>query len=165
MRMKDLFIVLRRSILVILLVLLIPYYIQKFTNDTDRGMSGTINALQVDGPVTKLPVHQSFKIDNDTVTVDAVYVTPKQIAVMYSYRTKQRKNVWSFPDMNLEIIMPDGQRLQSRNAGSHGTSWGSNSYVSFELPERMADHASLVYDRYDRHAALQIPLTKAGEGS
>ncbi|MBD3919312.1 hypothetical protein H8B09_11150 [Paenibacillus sp. PR3] len=58
--MKYVFIIVRRSILVVLLVLLIPYYIQKFTNDMDRGIGGSIHALQEDGPVTKLPVHQSF---------------------------------------------------------------------------------------------------------
>ncbi|GMK37370.1 hypothetical protein PCCS19_04230 [Paenibacillus sp. CCS19] len=164
MTKSQLIVALRRTILIILIVLLIPHYIQKLTNDRDRGMGDTIYTLKDDGPVSKLPVHQSFKIDNDTVTVDTVYVTPKQIMVTYTYRTKQTKNVWSFPDMSLVLVMPDGQRLMSHNAGSNGTSWGSYSYVSFDLPDSMTDHADLVYDRYDRHAELQIPLSKAGDG-
>jgi hypothetical protein len=153
----------RRLILVILLVILIPHYIQNETSDWGKGNGDTIKALQKEGAVTTIPVDKSFPIDNDMFTADTVYVTPKQIMVTYEFHTNQKKGVWSFPVMSLKLVMPDGQELTSHNAGSSGTAWGSIGYVSFSLPDKLADRVKLVYEHYDRYREIEIPLGKAGE--
>ncbi|RUS45363.1 hypothetical protein [Cohnella sp. AR92] len=155
----------RRTILVILILILIPHYVQRWTDDRDRGLDDTIKALQADGTVTAIKVGRSFPIDKDTFTAESVYVTPKQIAIAFTFHTKQKKDVWSFPAVSLKLVMPDGQALDSHDAGVNGTSWGSTGIVSFELPDKAANHATLVYDLYDRYGHVEIPLTKAGEGT
>lgn len=156
--------VIRRTILAVLIVILIPHYIQVLTENSNRGIGDTIKALQADGEVTTIPVEKSFAIDKDTFSVDSVYVTPKQIMVTYKFHTKQKKDVWSFPAMSMKLVMPDGQELLSHSAGSSGTTWGSIGYISFSLPDKPTDSAHLVYDIYDRYGELEIPLAKAGDG-
>lgn len=114
----------RRTILVVLVLILMAHHIQNWTCDKDRGMDDTIQALQADGPVTKITVRKCFPIDRDTFTADFVYVTPKQIVVTYAFRAEQKKSVWSFPTMSLKLVTPDGQQLLSHQAGSSGTTWG-----------------------------------------
>ncbi|MDG0791274.1 hypothetical protein OMP38_10620 [Cohnella ginsengisoli] len=155
----------RRTILVVLVLILMAHHIQNWTCDKDRGMDDTIQALQADGPVTKITVRKCFPIDRDTFTADFVYVTPKQIVVTYAFRAEQKKSVWSFPTMSLKLVTPDGQQLLSHQAGSSGTTWGETGFVSFNLPNKTAVRATLVYDLYDRHGQIEIPLLKAGEGA
>ncbi|SFB03558.1 hypothetical protein SAMN05216312_103105 [Cohnella sp. OV330] len=155
----------RRTIFVALILILIPNYIQKWTIDKDRGNNDLIKVLQADGPVTEITVNKSFPIDKDTFTADIVYVTPKQIQVTYTFHTKQKKGVWSFPTMSLKLVTPDGQQLLSHNAGSDGNSSGETGYISFDLPNKPTDRATLIYELYDRYGQIEIPLKKAGEGA
>lgn len=164
-RLARAVVLLRRMILAALVLLLAPHYIQKAVNDGGRGINDPIAMVEGDGAVTKITVGTSFPIDADTFTADYVYVTPKQILVAYTFRSHQKKNVWSFPEMSLKLVTPDGQELPSRNGGSHGTPWGERGYVSYELPNKPADRAALVYDLYDRYGRLDIPLAKAGDGA
>ncbi|MFD2329368.1 hypothetical protein ACFSR7_08960 [Cohnella sp. GCM10020058] len=157
--------VFRRIILVGLALLFIMIYIQHWINDKGRGINDTINMLQADGPVTEVTVDKSFPIDRDTFTADSVYVTPKQIVVTYAFHVKQKKSVWSFPTTSLKLVTPEGEQLLSHSSGSHGTSWGQTGYISFDLPQKPTDRATLVYEFYDRSGQIEIPLKKAGEGA
>jgi hypothetical protein len=156
--------IVRRTLLVVLLVILLPHSIQKWVGDNDRGrgINDPMKELQADGAVTTIPVGRSFRIDDDTFTADAVYVTSKQLMITYTYRAKE-KYAWSFPAMSLQLVTPDGQRLVGHSSGSNGTSWGERGYVSYDLPDPPAAHATLIYDRYDRSARLELPLSKAGD--
>jgi len=155
----------RRTIIVVLVMILSMHYIQQWADSGRRGINDPMKELEADGAVASIPLGKSFAIDNDTFTADAVYATSKQILVTYTYRAKQRKVSWSFPEMSLKLVTPDGQELTGHSGGSSGTSWGERGYVSFDLPELPADRATLVYDLYDRHAQLELPLPQAGEGS
>jgi len=157
--------IVRRTILLVLIVILVPHYIQKWIPNNDRGINDPIKEVQADGAYTKIYIGKTFNIDEDTFTADDVYVTTKQILVTYTYRVTQNKYAWSFPAMALKLETPDGQKLQSHNSGSSGTIWGERGYISYSLPDKSADYATLIYDQYDRVAKLEIPLIKVGAGT
>jgi hypothetical protein len=165
MRFGRVVMIIRRTILLVLIVILLPHYIQKWPLNNDRGINDPIREVQADGAYTKMTIGKTFKIDEDTFTADEVYVTSKQILVTYTYRVTQNKYAWSFPAMTLKLETPDGQRLVSHNAGSSGTSWGERGYISYSLPDKPVDYATLIYEQYDRFAKLEIPLIKAGVGT
>jgi hypothetical protein len=157
--------IVRRTILLVLIAILLLHNIQNWTLNNNRGINDPIKAVQADGAFTKILIGKSFNIDEDTFTADEVYVTTKQILVTYTYRAKQNKYAWSFPAMTLKLETPDGQKLLSHNASFNGTSWGGRGYISYSLPDKSADYATLIYDLYDRFAKLEIPLIKAGVGT
>ncbi|TVY04416.1 DUF4179 domain-containing protein [Cohnella terricola] len=157
--------VLRRTIIIFLVIILAAYYIEQWVDSGKRGINDPMKELKADGAVATIPVGKSFAIDNDTFTADAVYVTNKQIMVTYTYRMKQRKVSWSFPEMSLKLITPDGQQLTSHSGGSSGFSWGARGNVSYGLPDHPADRVMLIYDLYDRYGEIELPLPKVGEGT
>ncbi|EFM12501.1 hypothetical protein PaecuDRAFT_0012 [Paenibacillus curdlanolyticus YK9] len=164
-RLASTITIIRRVLLVVLILLLLPHYIGRWSTNKGWGINDPLQALKADGGImTEIPIGQSFKIDDDTFTAETVYVTSKQILMTYTYRVKQTHNAWSFPAMSLKLVTPDGQQLDSRDAGSHGTSSGSRGYIAYSLPDLPVDHATIVYDWYDRKAQLDISLVKAGEG-
>jgi hypothetical protein len=164
-RIERLVKVVRRTILLVLIVIILQHYVQKWTHNNDRGINDPIKEVQADGAFTKISIGKTFDIDEDTFTADDVYVTSKQILVTYTYRAKHNKYAWSFPAMILKLETPDGQKLESHNAGSSGTTWGERGYISYNLPNKPVDYATLIYEQYDRFAKLEIPLIKAGEGT
>jgi hypothetical protein len=164
-QIKRVVMIVRRTILLVLIAILLLHYIQKWTSNNDRGINDPVKLVQADGEFTKIFIGKTINIDEDTFTADDVYVTTKQILVTYTYRSKHNKYTWSFPAMSLKLETPDGQKLESHNAGSSGTTWGERGYISYSLPDKSADYATLIYDQYDRLAKLEIPLIKAGAGA
>jgi len=158
--------VLRRTLIVVLLAVLSVHYVRQWNDDSGaRGINDPMSELQGEGSVTAIPVGKSFRIDEDLFTADDVYVTSKTILVTYTYRAKQTRNSWSFPGTSLRLVTSDGEQLIGRTSGSNGTSWGSRGYVTYDMPDRPADRAKLVYDIYDRYGEIEIPLAKAGDGT
>ncbi|MFC5472266.1 hypothetical protein ACFPPD_26635 [Cohnella suwonensis] len=153
---------LRRVLLFLLLAVLIPTSIDRCSNDGKRGINDHVREVQADGSYTEMMIDRSFSIDDDTLTVDKAYVTPKRILLTYTYRHHNRGYSWSFPESTLKLILSDGQQLNYQSGGSSGRSWGQRGQISFLLPKDPIEKAKLVYDWYDRHAELDIPLTKAG---
>ncbi|MGO4106427.1 hypothetical protein [Paenibacillus sp. YAF4_2] len=160
-RINRLFMIVRRTLLVILLLILLLYYIQDWLSSS-REINDPIKAVSADGEFTKLEIGKTMKIDNSKFTVDEVYVTTEHILLTYTYRSNPR-NSWSFPSMTLKLETPDGQDLESHSAGSHGTSWGGRGYIWFDVPEHTVESATIIYDHYDRHFTLEIPLVKGVE--
>ncbi|CAM3399597.1 hypothetical protein PALU110988_20570 [Paenibacillus lupini] len=161
-RINRLFMIVRRTLLVILLLILLPYYIQDWLSDSSRGINDPIKAVSADGEFTKLKIGKTMKIDESTFTVDEVYVTTEHILLTYTYHTNQKIS-WSFPSMTLKLETPDGQVLESHSSGSNGTSWGERGYIWYDMPEQPVESATIIYDHYDRHFTLEIPLMKGVE--
>lgn len=155
--------VLRRTLIVVLLAVLTVHYVRQWDDDSGvRGINDPMSELQGDGSVTAIPIGMSFRIDEDLLTADDVYVTSKTILLTYTYRAKRTRYSWSFPSMSLKLVTPNGEQLIGRSAGSNGTSWGSRGYVTYDMPDRRPNRVKLVYDVYDRYGEIEIPLAKAG---
>lgn len=153
--------IVRRTLLVTLVIILLLYYIQDWLSNS-RGINDPIKEVSADGEYTKMKIGKTMKIDESTFTVDEVYVTAEHILLTYTYHSNQKVS-WSFPSMSLKLETPDGQDLESHSSGSNGTSWGERGYIWYDMPDKPVDSATIVYDHYDRHFTLEIPLLKGVE--
>jgi hypothetical protein len=160
-RINRLFMIVRRTLLVILLLILLPYYIQDWL-PSSRGINDPIKAVSADGEFTKMKIGKTMNIDDSKFTVDEVYVTTEHILLTYTYHSNQ-KNSWSFPAMTLKLETSDGQSLESHSSGSHSTSWGERGHIWYDAPNKAVDSATIIYDHFDRHFTLEIPLMKGGK--
>ncbi|MFC5405907.1 hypothetical protein [Cohnella soli] len=151
----------RRTIIVLLGFMLIMHFSDQWKNDR-RGINAPLSELKGDGPVTKIKVGRSFNVDEDTFTVDEVYLSSQTVLITYSYRSRSISK-WSFPAMSLKLIMPAGRQWSPGGGGSSGMNDGQRGYITFDHTGALPSTAKLVYDLYDRHAELELPLTKAGE--
>src|SRR3569832_421591 len=99
----------RRVLLVVFILLLLPHYIERLNVNKGWGINDPLQVLQADGGITEIPIGQSIKIDEDTFTADTVYITSKLIMMTYTYRVEQTRNARSLSAMSLKLVTPAGE--------------------------------------------------------
>jgi hypothetical protein len=153
--------VIRRLIIVIYGILLIPAALSLFPSNTGKE---SIKLLQQDGPVNKYEINKKMVFDGDVFTVKELYVSSKQVVLHYSIR-KQVPEGWSFSQSALKLMTSNGEELMQHSSGSHISPWSENGYINYSYSGMKQPIASLslTFDLYDRYASLQIPLVKDGE--
>ncbi|BBI34251.1 DUF5643 domain-containing protein [Cohnella abietis] len=155
--------VIRRLIIVVFAIILIPKAIE-YIPQSDKGGPDNIKALAQDGPVTQYEINKSFEIDKDKFTVDTLFVTPKQVVIHYTYRTKEPSG-WSFPSSAIKLFESNGEELVMDSSGNDGRPWGSTGLIYYSALKNTSSSLSLKYEWYDRQATLDLPLIdKEGEG-
>lgn len=123
----------------------------------------SIKALYQDGQVTEYAIDQNMKMDGDFFTLKTLYITPKQVVIRYSLR-RQDPDGWSFPGAAIKLFDSSGKELTQHSSGSDGRAWGETGFIYFDPAKQPQQRFTLKYEWYDRHAELQIPLAKDGEG-
>ncbi|WP_256758083.1 hypothetical protein [Cohnella sp. WQ 127256] len=153
--------IIRRTLIVILAIVMIPQVIDLFPTSSD--VKGTIKLLEQDGPVTKYKINKRMEIDLDTFIVKTLYVTPKQVVLHYSYKSKVAGG-WSLPQNAFKLFDPRGNELQYRSSTSSGNSRGSTGFLAYDKLTVSASNLNLIFEWYDRKVILNLPLQKVGEG-
>ncbi|QYR22463.1 hypothetical protein KZ483_05665 [Paenibacillus sp. sptzw28] len=150
----------RRVIIVIFGILLIPQAIELFS--VEDNSKAELKALEQDGPVSVYETNALMHIDRDVFTVNAVYITPKQIVLHYTLH-KAEPGGWSFPHSAVKVIGPNGEEPFQHSAGSNGKPWGTEGTLHFDAIKGSYNSLKVKYDLYDRQATVNIPLTQEGE--
>ncbi|MFC4810472.1 hypothetical protein [Paenibacillus sp. GCM10023250] len=161
-RTRRILAIVRRTLLVVLALLLLPYYIERWTQERSRGINDPNEVVRADGTFIEIPLGKPMAIDEDTFTVDEVYVNDEHILITYTYRSSITRNSWSLPTTMFKLRLPDGQVLENHDAGSSGYPGGERGYLWYDAPKMPATRAKLVYEQYDRRAELEIPLAEGG---
>ncbi|SFJ69364.1 hypothetical protein SAMN02799624_05530 [Paenibacillus sp. UNC496MF] len=161
-RTRRVLAIVRRTLLVFLALVLLPYYIERWTQERGRGINDPMEAVHADGTYMRIPVGRPMAIDEDTFTVDEVYVDDEHILVTYTYRSTITRNSWSLPTTAFKLRLPDGQLLENHESGSSGFPGGQRGYLWYDAPKTPATRATLFYELYDRKAELDIPLAEGG---
>lgn len=148
--------VLRRVIIVICIILLIPLLIisvpeeKYFYNDLkDKVKIGTAQVIEV---------NKKWKIDDSTIIIQRIISTNKNVYVRFRY--VENKSGWSFPSNSIELYDDKGKKYMV--AGEDiGKLWGEEGINEYDRPSADCKEIILKLQLYDRKMEFKIPYGRS----
>lgn len=141
----------RRSLIVILVIILIPSIFMSIPNSNK----------QYNKDATKIKINKIMKIDNDRLLINNIVFDDDYNYINYALL---RKNPgWSFSASIIKIYDDKGNEIINNGGNSSSKTWGQQGIMvleKFSLKE--VDSLLLKFQFHDRESELLIDLKKAG---
>lgn len=150
--------IIRRSIIVICLLLLIPVIPQLLPER--KYLSTDVANMVKNGTAKVIEVNQSAKVDMDTIIIKSIINTPDETYVRY--RVLEPGQGWSFPDGALKMYDEKGNSYMMNGGTGQGKLWGEECFYSYQKISSSSKEMVLRFEWYDRRAEFRIPLEKSG---
>lgn len=152
---------LRRSIIVICLILLIPIILPNFSGlKNGKYYSDELKTLVKDGKADVFEVNKKIKIGGDTIYIERIINTDKETNLRYKIIEKPG---WSFSNSALALYDDKGKK-QQRGGELHGTPLGENGIIVYDRVDKDSKKIIIKLEWYDRAGEVVIPIAKGGIG-
>lgn len=148
--------VLRRSIIVICSVLLIPLVFTSFPNG--KYFNDELKTLVKSGKAEVIEVNKKIPIDNDTIYIERIINTDTQTILRYKIVEEPG---WSFPS-NVLLLYDDAGKKHQGGGASSGRFWGEDGIINYERISKASKEITIRLEWYDRVGEVVIPIDKGG---
>lgn len=150
--------ILRRAIIIICCVLLIPLIMAsapstKYFDNTWKKQMTSDNAKIIE-------VNKKWKIDNASIIIQRVILTDKHAYIRAKYVSLEIG--WSFDLGSIEIYDDNGKRYMNVASEDKGKLWGEEGITEYEKIPKDCKEITLKLQYYDRKAELKIPCKRGG---
>jgi hypothetical protein len=151
--------IVRRLILVIAFILLIPNMIGLITS-LKSDIPKDIRQQIKEGSATQFKLNKEVSLDQDKIHFKQLIITEEETLLIYEVHKKEPG--WSFPDIALRLMDKQGKVYQSDGGSSSVDSWTEMSINYYErLPEGI-NKVILDFNRYDRTFQTELTLVQEG---
>lgn len=150
--------IIRRSIIVICLLLLIPVISQLLPER--KYLRTDIANMVRNGNAKAIEVNQSAKIDMDTLIIKSIINTSDETYIRY--RVLEPGQGWNFPVSALKMYDEKGNSYMWNGGTGQGKLWGEECFYSYQKISSSSKEMVLKFEWYDRSVELRIPLEKSG---
>lgn len=155
MKEGDILKLLRRSIIVICLILLIPLIVSFFSRFFYREYySKDLKQLVKDGKADVIEVNKKIKIDNDTIQIQKIVNTNDSTNLIY--RTNESPG-WSFSNSALVLYDEKGKKQKNSSEGSMSI-LGAYGIISYDKIDKDSKKLIVKLEWYDRTGQLVVPV-------
>lgn len=150
--------ILRRTIIIICSILLIPLIISsvpstKYFGSTWKKQMTSDNAKVIE-------VNKRWKIDNASIIIQRVIITDKHAYIRS--RCISFDPGWSFPLDSIEMYDDNGKRYMNVGSEGKGKPWGGEEITEYEKIPKDCKEITLKLQCYDRKRELKIPCKRGG---
>jgi hypothetical protein len=150
---------LRRSIIVICLLLLAPIMISDISYlGNGKYYSTELKTLVKNGKADVIEVNKKIKLDSDTIYIERIINTDEETSIRYRIVEKQG---WTFSNSALALYDESGKK-QMRGSTGHGTFWGESGIISYDRIDKDSKKITIELEWYDRTGEVVIPIAKGG---
>jgi hypothetical protein len=147
---------LRRSIIVICTILLIPLVFTSFPKG--KYFNDELKALVKNGKAEVIEVNKKIYIDKDTIYIERIINTDTQTILRYKIVEEPG---WSFPNNSIVLYDDAGKKYQGGGASS-GKFWGEEGIIDYEKISKASKKITIRLEWYDRVGEVIIPINKGG---
>lgn len=150
--------ILRRAIIIICSILLIPLIITSipsgkyFDSYWKKWITGE-NAKVIE-------VNKKWKIDNASIIIQRVILTDKHAYIRA--RCVSFEPGWSFPLESIKLYDDNGKVYRMVGSEGKGKLWGGEEITEYEKIPKDCSEITLRLQCYDRKAELKIPCKRGG---
>jgi hypothetical protein len=148
-------IIVRRLIMVMALISLIPSIISLFaslTSDIPKEIRHQIK----EGSAQQFELNKEVSLDQDKIKFKHLIVTAKETLLFYEVHEKEPG--WSFPDSALKLMDEQGNVYQNDGSSSSGESWGQLSINHYDPLPKQTKKVVLDFNWYDRSFQTELTL-------
>lgn len=149
--------VLRRSIIVICSIFLIPLIILVFASfPRGKYFTSNLKAQVKSGKADVIEVNKKIKIDNDTIFIERIINTATETTLRYKVIEAPG---WSFS--NSALVLYDEKRKKNQKSGeSIGKIWGEDGIISYDRIDKESKEITISLEWFDRRGNVVIPIRK-----
>jgi hypothetical protein len=147
--------IVRRLIMVIALISLIPSMISLFASLKSDIPKDIRHQIKV-GSAKQIELNKVVSLDQDKIKFKQLIITETETLLIYEVRTKEPG--WTFPDTSLQLRDKQGNVYQYDGGSSSGESWGQLAINHYERLPKETKIVVLDFNWYDRSFQTELTL-------